>query len=48
MLNYNELIRLSAEHGLINNPEVWFKYRYYRNLTSIPMIRIKLKKFFSN
>jgi nucleotidyltransferase substrate binding protein (TIGR01987 family) len=32
--SYNELIRDAAERGLIDNPQQWFNYRHYRNLTA--------------
>lgn len=47
-LNYNELIRLGAEQGLIDNPEDWFKYRYYRNLTSHAYDQLKAQEIYQN
>jgi nucleotidyltransferase substrate binding protein (TIGR01987 family) len=47
-LSYNELIRLGAEQGLINNPEDWFKYRYYRNLTSHAYDQVKAEEIYQH
>lgn len=33
-LGYKDLMRVGAERGLIADPEVWFRYREQRNLTS--------------
>lgn len=33
-MGFKEMIRESAERGLINNPESWFEYRRQRNMTS--------------
>ncbi|MGE3920343.1 MAG: HI0074 family nucleotidyltransferase substrate-binding subunit [Gammaproteobacteria bacterium] len=46
-LNYNDLIRQGAESGLIDSPEHWFKYRYYRNLTSHAYDLLKAQEIFS-
>lgn len=33
-MGFKEMIRESAERGLINNPESWFEYRRQRNMIS--------------
>ena len=33
-LDYKNLMREAAKQGLISEPEAWFTYRHYRNLTS--------------
>jgi nucleotidyltransferase substrate binding protein (TIGR01987 family) len=33
-LSFNDFIREGAEYGLIDEPDKWFEYRQFRNLTS--------------
>jgi len=32
-LSFKDLIREGAERGYITNPEAWFEYRHYRNIS---------------
>ncbi|BAP56332.1 nucleotidyltransferase substrate binding protein [Thioploca ingrica] len=33
-ISFNDLIRLGAEQGLIDNPSAWFGFRHKRNITA--------------
>ena len=33
-LSFNDLLRVAADQGVIEDPAVWFRYRALRNLTS--------------
>ncbi len=44
--SYNDLIREAAERGLIENPQQWFDYRHFRNLTSHAYDKDKAQQVF--
>ncbi|BAP55381.1 nucleotidyltransferase substrate binding protein, HI0074 family [Thioploca ingrica] len=45
-MGFKEMIRESAERGLINNPESWFEYRRQRNMTSHAYNEAKAKQVY--
>jgi nucleotidyltransferase substrate binding protein (TIGR01987 family) len=44
--SYNDLIREAAERGLVDDPQKWFDFRHYRNLTSHAYDREKAQQVF--
>jgi nucleotidyltransferase substrate binding protein (TIGR01987 family) len=46
-LSYRDLIRVSAEKGLLDDPSVWFHYRELRNITSHTYDNTKAEEVYS-
>ena len=46
-LNFRELLRISAEVGLIEDPQTWFYFREKRNITSHTYDKKKAEDIFS-
>jgi nucleotidyltransferase substrate binding protein (TIGR01987 family) len=34
LMAFKDLIRVAAQHGLLDNPQIWFGYRNKRNITA--------------